>query len=304
MTDAAKSAGLWQPQDADLEAVPVRRARGASPGPHLLVTGGVHGDEYEGPVAIERFFAALDPARLAGTLTLLPVLNVAAWRARRRCTPADGADLNRAFPGDPAGGPTPRLAAALFETFVRPADAVIDLHSGGIALRHLPMAGVPEGAPPLAVALQRAFDRRFRAWRMPLAPGVFSGEAQRAGKAAVGVEWGGGGALDEQGVAALLDALARALRAMSMGDGGFSPPPPDPDNTPPLAGDYQASGACGVWTPRVRLGAAVRAGDALGALTDPLSGGTACVRAARAGQVAGLAHLGWVEAADRVAYVG
>ena len=34
---------------------------------------GVHGDEYEGPVAIADLLAGLDPATLAGTLIALPV---------------------------------------------------------------------------------------------------------------------------------------------------------------------------------------------------------------------------------------
>ena len=47
----AKLTTTWSPGVAGLPALTVHRASGRKPGPHLLVTGGVHGDEYEGPAA-------------------------------------------------------------------------------------------------------------------------------------------------------------------------------------------------------------------------------------------------------------
>lgn len=300
----SKLSAAWSPGTAALPALTMYRATGAQSGPNLLVTGGVHGDEYEGPLAGTKFFAALDPTRLAGTVTVLPVINVAAWQARRRRTPADEGDLNRAFPGDPAGGPTRQLAAAVFRTFVTPADAVIDLHSGGAAIMHLPMVGVP-GTDERARRVLAAFDHRFYHWRMPDVAGVFSNEAHRAGKIAVGVEWGGGGLLDLTGVAALVDALARSLVALDMGDGGFSPSPiVGLPPLPPLAGDYQASPAAGLWTAAVRLGDQVKAGDPLGQLHDPFTGGDTTVPADRSGLVAALPHQAWVPAGAPIAYLG
>lgn len=300
----AKLTTSWSPGVDGLPALTVHRASGPKPGPHLLVTGGVHGDEYEGTVAGSEFFAALDPSRLTGTVTVLPVVNVAAWQARRRRTPVDDGDLNRAFPGDPAGSPTRRLAAVVFNTFVSPADAVIDLHSGGNAIMHLPMVGVP-GDDDRARGVLASFDHRFYQWRMPDVAGVFSNEAHRAGKIAVGGEWGGGGLLDREGVGALVAALARSLAALGMGDGGFAPPViAGPSPLPPLAGDYQASPATGIWTATVKLGARVAAGDILGRLHDPLTGATAEVRAVRGGLVAALPHQAWIPVGAPLAYIG
>jgi predicted deacylase len=74
-------------------------------GPTALLLAGVHGDEYEGPVALMRLWRALDPAALRGRLILLPALNAPAVRAATRCSPLDAGgpnagNLNRAFPGD------------------------------------------------------------------------------------------------------------------------------------------------------------------------------------------------------------
>ena len=85
-----KKARRWTPPNhPDLPALPVRENRGHGPGPHLLVTAGVHGDEYEGPAALQSWYAELDPANLVGSITLLPVVNVGGccWQGHWCMTP-------------------------------------------------------------------------------------------------------------------------------------------------------------------------------------------------------------------------
>ena len=52
---------------------------GSSTGPHLLITGGVHGDEFEPMVAIRRLMHLPELAKLRGKLTLVPVVNESAF---------------------------------------------------------------------------------------------------------------------------------------------------------------------------------------------------------------------------------
>ena len=63
-------------------------ARGGGAGPTLLVLGGVHGDEYEGPHAVRTVFRALAAARLRGTFIGVPVTNVPAFAAGNSEQPA------------------------------------------------------------------------------------------------------------------------------------------------------------------------------------------------------------------------
>ena len=56
-----------------------RVLQGTADGPHLLITGGVHGDEFEPMPAIRRLFREVDPASLRGKLTLVPIVNEAAF---------------------------------------------------------------------------------------------------------------------------------------------------------------------------------------------------------------------------------
>ncbi len=119
--------------------IPVISIKGGD-GPRVLIIGGTHGDEFEGPAAIMRLARRLSPETLRGQVVLIPALNAPAIAASSRLSPLDGANLNRSFPGDPDGGPTAMLAHHI-ETVLMPRfDAVIDLHSGGKAAFFQPCA--------------------------------------------------------------------------------------------------------------------------------------------------------------------
>src|SRR5688500_13219448 len=104
---------------------------GGQPGPRLLITGGVHGDEYEPMAAVRRLIGELDPSALRGTVTLVPVVNEPAF-ARCARMADDGLDLARTCPGRDDGSITERIAAALAR-LIRGADYYIDMHTAGVA---------------------------------------------------------------------------------------------------------------------------------------------------------------------------
>ena len=111
-------------------------AGSGSPGASLpisgLVTGGTHGDEYEGQwtaAALCRVLAAED---VHGRLIVVPTLNRPAALAGRRTSPIDGADINRVFPPrENAKGPSAAIARFLWQKCILPASALLDIHSGG-----------------------------------------------------------------------------------------------------------------------------------------------------------------------------
>ena len=47
-------------------------------GPTALLVAGVHGDEYEGPIALSELIRQLDPKEIRGRLIVLPALNAPA----------------------------------------------------------------------------------------------------------------------------------------------------------------------------------------------------------------------------------
>lgn len=103
---------------------------GEEDGPLVGISGGIHGDENTGSQTVLELFRMLKDMKIRGTIRLLPIANPSAMVARSRFSPLDSRDLNREFPGDPAGTYSQQLAAALSEHFLGKIDAHIDFHSG------------------------------------------------------------------------------------------------------------------------------------------------------------------------------
>ncbi|GGD99205.1 succinylglutamate desuccinylase/aspartoacylase family protein [Paenibacillus nasutitermitis] len=116
---------------AEQGILPVCVIRGYSKGPRLLVMAAVHGDEYEGILALTELIPLMGPADVQGDLVVIPVVNVSAYYGGTRCSQADGKNLARSFPGDAEGLYTDRLAWHIRNTFIAKADFMLDLHSGG-----------------------------------------------------------------------------------------------------------------------------------------------------------------------------
>mgnify|MGYP005847844505 CR=1 FL=1 len=113
--------------------IPVMLVNGVEEGPVLGMDGCTHGDEYEGPEAIQALVAQLEPRQMRGTFVGVPVVNMPAFMAMQRVTPHDALsypDVNRNYPGRADGGLTGRIAHAHFHEIVAHTDVMISVHSG------------------------------------------------------------------------------------------------------------------------------------------------------------------------------
>jgi predicted deacylase len=129
--------------------LPVLSMRSPVAGPVLVVTAGVHGDEYEGVRAIYEVFAEIAPDELrCGGLVAVPVLNPPAHRACARLSPVDGCNMARVFPGKPDGSLSERIAWRFANEILLPhASFYLDLHSGGVRYGMPSMVGYYEKDP-------------------------------------------------------------------------------------------------------------------------------------------------------------
>ncbi len=240
---------------------------GARPGPTLALIGAVHGDELEGPLTLSALMRDLDPADLRGQLILCPAANSEALAASTRCSPSDGRNLARCFPGDPAGSPTEILADLIARHIIRPADALIDLHSGGGPIECPVFAGY--GAAPETRDVNRAMARAFGApviWRhpAPLAAGRTLSEAEANAIPAIYVEAGGGIFPSAKVLAAYASGIRRVMAELEMIDAE-----PERDAIAPLRvtgnGDLDAAilaPVSGLCTCRIHLLEKISAGQA------------------------------------------
>jgi uncharacterized protein len=249
--------------------IPCIVVRGVNDGPDLAVVAGVHGGEYPGPAAAIRLARELDPASLSGNLVIVPVANQTAfWQRSAFVTPEDGKNLNRVFPGNPHGSFSQVLACRFFDAVVRPADTLIDLHSGDIFESLSPFSGFydveDEGLRKRSESIARAFDVPSIC-RYP-APsedhGSLTSSAVHAGVAPVIVEVGGNGLLTEDDEQIVFDGLVNGLRAIGALEGQVQPT--SPVWFEPVAG--VEAGQDGLWRPEVALNQQVREGERLGVM--------------------------------------
>lgn len=179
------------------------------PGPTALFTGGTHGDEYEGQVALANLARTLDPREIKGRVIILPMLNFPAAMAGRRTSPIDAGNLNRCFPGDADGSPTTQIAAYVTQKLAPLADLACDLHSGGSSLDYTPCALIERDDDAVRYARTKAALAAFGAPLAYVAAGgqgtgadrTLTGAAKRLGMPTMGTELGGAGTLNRDGLA-------------------------------------------------------------------------------------------------------
>lgn len=281
-------------------------------GPRLLLSAGNHGDEYEGQVVLTRLIQRLQADDIRGTLIVVPALNLPAALAATRTSPLDDGNLNRAFPGDPMGGPTAKIADYVEHHLLPRVDVVCDFHGGGASLEYRPHASThigPDASPDhretslrlvrcLGVPHVMIFEGRSKQVGLPDA-------AVRQGVVSLGGEYGGMGSVSRSGVALVEQAVARLLAAVGL-CGQLPDDLPAPEELHvfgPAA--YVYAPEPGVFEPATDLGDAVRAGDLCGRLWFPENPARPPVEVffQGDGDVVCKRHPGRVEAGDCVAHL-
>lgn len=142
---------------------PVIVVAGKKPGPTLWVNGTVHGDELNGSYAAWELARELDTTELSGVLVVTPVCNPVAFECRNKISDLDFMDMDTAFPGDPQGMLSQRIAHILYQEIKSHADALISFHTMATPYRANPYSvrkivpGVSEKVNRTAEEMQRAF---------------------------------------------------------------------------------------------------------------------------------------------------
>ncbi|MBX3439345.1 MAG: succinylglutamate desuccinylase/aspartoacylase family protein [Planctomycetaceae bacterium] len=253
---------------------------GENTGPHLLITGGVHGDEFEPIAAIRRLIGHFKnsdshAAGICGRVTFVPIVNEAAYLRGHRCAD-DGLDLARTCPGRPDGSITEQTAHALSE-LIRTADFYIDLHSGGTEFSVLPLAGYMLHADIAILETQR---RMARAFNLPVVWGTSAdldgrslSVARDADVPAIYCEYLGAATCSHQGVEAYVNGCLNVMTELKMLERDVPPNSVEYviEDPRPASGHLQVhhpSPVDGLFEPAVTLGDAVDRGAPLGTVFD------------------------------------
>lgn len=186
-------------------------------GPTVLLTGGNHGDEYHGPLALTKFVSEVDLADVTGRIIVVPYMNYPAFVAGVRNSPIDDANLNRVFPGSPTGGVTEKIADYMTRSLLPIADAVLDIHDGGKTLEFLPMAAShvldDKAAEARNWEAALAFGAPFAAKLVELDMlGMWDAVVEDSGTPFLTTEIAGGGTIRPSSAAITVDGVTNVLR--------------------------------------------------------------------------------------------
>lgn len=267
--DGKQHGFLKLPYSHDLSAwgmimIPVTVVRNGQ-GPTALLTGGNHGDEYEGPAALFDLAHTLDPDRVSGRVIIVPAMNYPAFKAARRTSPIDGGNMNRSFPGRPDGTVTQKIADYFQRTLLPMADMVVDIHSGGRTLEFVSFAAThaldDKMQEALALAAVAAFNAPYSARMLELDNvGMYDTAAETMGKIFVTTELGGGGTLRAETVRVAKRGVRNLLIHLGVLEGA---PTRAASQWLDMPGTdcFVAAESEGIIEPLVDLGEAVHAGD-------------------------------------------
>lgn len=108
------------------------------PGPVVLLSGGLHGDEINGVEIVRRLVSDGHIDHLvAGSIVAIPIINVYGFINFSREVP-DGKDVNRSFPGSPEGSLAALVAHTITDKIIPHIDFGIDFHTGGASRWNYP----------------------------------------------------------------------------------------------------------------------------------------------------------------------
>ena len=293
-------------------AVTLRQFEFGTGGPHLLITGGVHGDEFEPIQAIRRLVDVFRGRSnvVNGRLTLVPCVNESAFMRGHRCG-EDDLDLARTCPGNPDGSITEQTACAL-SALISSADYYIDLHTGGTEFSLYPLAGYVLHADEDILEQQRSMARAFN---LPVIWGTAANlegrslsVARDANVPAIYCEYLGSASCSPDGVDAYVDGCMNVMANLRLIERRVTESKVQHvvEDIRPGSGHLQVcnpSPVSGYFESAVELGQRVALGQPLGAVYDLESGTPYVVSAEHEGVVLMLRTFPRVRKAETVGVV-
>tara|TARA_B100000989_G_scaffold51417_1_gene34205 strand:- start:264 stop:1556 length:1293 start_codon:yes stop_codon:yes gene_type:complete len=255
--------------------IPVTILHGIRPGPIVTIIGGTHGNELTGPSACTNLLSSkftgpdgpLDPKTMAGTVRIIPVLNLPGYRAKSRYFP-DGRDLNRAFPGIQKGSTTSRVAYTVTNNLIHDSDIIIDLHSAAVGRSNMPQIR-GDLSHPESNLLAKAFGIEVILDSRP-PKGSLRKIANKLDIATITYEGGGANRLDQSAVKVAVHGCLNVLRSLKV----IPKNPTRPRFRLNAGGSkWLRAGEGGLLDIFVSPGSVVMKGDVVATISDPSSPG-------------------------------
>jgi predicted deacylase len=273
--------------------------RSEKPGPHILLVGGIHGDEINGIELLRRTLEQNLFANLyCGSVMVIPLINVYGFINFSRDVPS-GKDVNRSFPGSAGGSLASRVAGFISKYILPQVDLVIDCHTGAANRYNYPQVRISKD-DAMSLDLARAFNAPFILQKGHIR-GSLRRTLQKLGKPCLIYEGGEASRLDEFTIAKGFNGIQRLLNSMRMGDWKL------PTTAPPIeignASWLRASGS-GIFISNKSAGMPIAKGEPLGIIGDPYGTKRVTVLSPADGYIIGHTNSPVVNLGDALFHIG
>lgn len=301
--------------DGTFVEYPLVLIAGAGDGPTLYVGAAIHGDEVNSVEIVHEVIRRVDPARMKGNLICVPMQNPLAIRMQHRLplqllakSPMDQfpGDPWMCFPGDPAGNSPHVMAHKLFE-LIKPADAVIDIHTPTTGGRYVPFIFLPPKSTKVwkeTLGMARAFSPDFILGAdegVYVLGGTLHVTAAEHGIPAFGLELGEGGRVERTAIDRGTEGVLNVLRHLGVIEGS-----PVKLQAPRMIESMTALRAtrAGMLHVTAELGTELSRNQEIATITDRFGDAVETIQAVHDGPFMRITTFPTIAAGERVAQIG
>ena len=246
--------------------VPVIIERSKKPGPTVLITAGIHGDEVNGVEIVRQIIAKGINKPKRGTIICIPVINVFGFIQMNREFP-DGRDLNRVFPGSKEGSLASRVAHKLMMEVVPHADLILDFHTGGADRFNAAQIRIVKNEIVLD-QLAEVFGAPFIFYSKNLNKS-FRNTCYKMGIPMLLFEGGKSFNIDANITNTGVNGIKRILNHLEMLNAKFKASHPKKNTVKIYSSKWLRANHSGMFKASVKINSKVKKGDVIGNITDP-----------------------------------
>jgi predicted deacylase len=246
--------------------VPIIIERSKKPGPTLLFTAGLHGDEINGVDIVRQLISRKINRPKRGTIICVPILNVFGFLNGTRNFP-DGRDLNRMFPGSSNGSLASRVAHRLMHEIIPEVDLIIDFHTGGASRFNAAQVRIVKEEPQLE-DLASVFGAPFVLYSKHISKS-FRHACFQLGKPILLYEGGKSSFVNDNISRVGVEGIKRILVHYDMLNPKLKSGPPKLETVFVEESKWVRAKQSGMFKVRVSTNTKVKVDDILGQITDP-----------------------------------
>ena len=262
--------------------VPIIVERSKKPGPTILFTAGIHGDEVNGVEIVRQLIAKGINKPKCGTIICIPIINIFGFINMKREFP-DGRDLNRVFPGIKRGSLASRVAYRLVNDVVKEADFVMDFHTGGSGRFNAPQIRIAKNNPKLD-DWAKTFGAPFVLYSQNVKKS-FRNTCYKLGIPMLLFEGGKSYHIDTTVTNTGVNGAKRVLHSFNMLSSKFKVTAPKKDCVFITNSKWQRANYSGMFKASVSINSKVKKDDILGNITDPYGKFNHFVKASHSGYI-------------------